>query len=68
MNSSVIVNQLTNLVMMLFLIALLVALLFFLGWGLVIWYKWKDREERSIKQINLLVAIPKDNEVKIDAM
>jgi hypothetical protein len=68
MTLSVIINRLINLGVMLFLIALLVGLLFLLSWGLIIWYKWKDREEKSLKQINLLIAIPHDNEVKIDAM
>ncbi len=42
--------------------------LFLIGWALVLWFKWKDREEKSLKQVNLLVAVPEDNEVKIDAM
>ena len=34
----------------------------------VLWYKWKDREEKSLKMVTLLVAVPENNEVKIDAM
>jgi len=34
----------------------------------VMWLRWRDREEKSLKQINLLVAVPQENEVKIDAM
>jgi hypothetical protein len=41
---------------------------FLVGWILILWFKWKDREKRSLKQVNLLVVVPEDNEVKIDAM
>lgn len=57
-----------NLVSILILILLVSGLLFLLGWGFVIWYKWRDREEKSLKQVNLWVVVPQDNEVKIDAM
>ena len=33
-----------------------------------LWYKWKDREKKSLEMVTLLVAVPHDNEVKIDAM
>ena len=68
MNSTLIINQITGLLWVLLLIAAVGVLLFFLGWGLLLWYKWHDREEKSLKQVNLLVAVPQDNEVKIDAM
>jgi len=68
MSLSILISQLLNLVSVLMLIVLIGSLLFLLGWGLLIWFKWKDREEKSLKQINLLVAVPQDNEVKIDAM
>lgn len=32
-----------------------------------LWHKYKDREERSLEHILLLVQVPKENEVKIDA-
>jgi len=68
MNPTLIINQITGLLWMLLLIAVVIVLLFFLSWGLLLWYKWHDREEKSLKQVNLLVAVPQDNEVKIDAM
>jgi hypothetical protein len=42
------------------LLALLVALL-------TLWYRWRDREARSLDLVTLLVSVPDDNEVKIDA-
>ncbi len=61
-------NQLISLVLMLVAGGLVLLLLVFLGYVLVLWYRWKDREEKSLKMITLLVAVPEDNEVKIDAM
>ena len=65
-------NNLTDLLIrglgLLFLglaIALLIGLL---GYGLVVWWRWRDREKRSLNMVTLLVAVPNDNEVKIDAM
>jgi hypothetical protein len=31
-------------------------------------YKWRDREEKALTFVTLQVAVPRDNEVKIDAM
>ncbi len=38
------------------------------GYLLVIWYKHRDREEKSLKMTCVQVAVPRDNEIKIDAM
>ena len=46
---------------------IVVVLLLFLFYAFVLWYRWRDRETKSLKLITLLVAIPQDNEVKIDA-
>lgn len=51
------------------LIAVLVAgLLGFMVWVLIQWYKWKDREKKSLDMVTLLIVVPHDNEVKIDSM
>jgi len=68
MNESIISGYLISFVNILLMTAVAVGLLILVGWGLIIWIKWKDREEKSLKQINLLVVVPEDNEVKIDAM
>ncbi|KKR33041.1 MAG: hypothetical protein UU37_C0003G0036 [Candidatus Gottesmanbacteria bacterium GW2011_GWA2_41_12] len=54
------------------LISLLVLLvvsgfLFLLGVAFVLWMKHKDREKKSLDFVLLNVAVPHDNEVKIDA-
>lgn len=46
----------------------IVALLVFLGYILILWYRWRDRESKSLGLVTLLVAVPQDNEIKIDAM
>jgi hypothetical protein len=58
----------TQAMLMLLGIVVLVVLLGIVGYGLILWYKWKDREKRSLELITLMVAVPEDNEVKIDAM
>ena len=68
MNESIIMGYVNTLVSVLILTVLISGLLFLTGWGLMLWFKWKDREERSLKLVNLLIAVPQDNEVKIDAM
>jgi hypothetical protein len=68
MNVDSIGNQLVSLLLMLLITVGVLLLLILLGYGLLIWYKWKDREEKSLKLVTLLVAVPQDNEVKIDAM
>src|SRR3989344_1551086 len=37
------------------------------GYLWVVWMRNKDREERSLDFVLLLVAVPRDNEIKIDA-
>ena len=34
---------------------------------LILWHKYKDREQRSLEYVLLQVLVPRDNEVKIDA-
>jgi hypothetical protein len=58
----------TQAMLMLLGVVVLVVLLGIVGYGLILWYKWKDREKRSLELITLMVAVPEDNEVKIDAM
>lgn len=43
-------------------------LLFVAGYGLFIWFRNRDREERSIDSALLQIAVPRGNEIKIDAM
>ncbi len=68
MNSSEIISILTSFMFGGMIVVLVTALILFLSWGILIWYKWRDREEKSLKQVNLFIAVPQDNEIKIDAM
>ncbi len=61
-------NQLQNLLSIAFLALLIVVLLATLSYILLVWYKWRDREKKSLNTVLLLVAVPQENEVKIDAM
>jgi len=63
-----ITNFLTKMSIMLVLGVLVLALLGLVGFGVVLWIRWKDREKKSLKMINLRLSMPEDNEVKIDSM
>ncbi len=49
------------------IIVLCALALSFLGYLLFCWWRERDREKRSLNLILLQVALPKDNEIKIDA-
>ena len=38
------------------------------GYLMVVWYRHRDREDRSLETVCLQVAVSRDNEIKIDAM
>lgn len=49
-------------------ISLVAVFLVGLGYALFTFFKWRGREEESIDSVLLQVAVPRDNEIKIDAM
>ncbi len=51
------------------LMILIVCVLGLLGIGflVVLWLKYRDREEKSLEYILLRIAVPRNNEIKIDA-
>jgi hypothetical protein len=63
--------DLAQLLQTLFLAALGLTVLVLAGWllgyALLILYRFRDREERSLKFVTLQVTVPRDNEIKIDA-
>ena len=67
MNLDLLVQTINTVFVSLLIIVFICVLLAGLTWALFIWWKWKDREEKSLKMVTLLVAVPQDNEVKIDA-
>lgn len=52
----------------LILVSVLVAAVAILGWLGFVFYKHRKREERSIDSVLLQVGVPKNNEIKPDAM
>jgi hypothetical protein len=56
-----------NLFIIAALAGLLVLFLFIFGYFFLIWFRYRQREEQSLKFVLLQVAVPRDNEVKIDA-
>jgi len=50
-----------------FLAVLILFLLFLLGYGLILWYRNRNREKESLDSTLLEVCLPRDNEIKIDA-
>ena len=39
----------------------------FLGYGLLVWWRYRGREKHSLSYVLLQVALPRGNEIKIDA-
>jgi hypothetical protein len=39
-----------------------------MGYAFVLWLRHKDREDKSLEMVCLQVAVPRDNEIKTDAM
>lgn len=64
--------NLDELVRIVFLIVLLLSMVTFtlIGGGVILiqWFRWKNREEVSLDFVLLEIAVPRDNEVKIDVM
>ncbi len=46
---------------------ILIVGLYLLGYLIFLWYKHKNREKESLDSVLLQVALPRDNEIKIDA-
>src|SRR3990167_1936578 len=49
------------------ILLILVAIAAGVGWLWVLWMRNKDREEKSLDFVLLKIAVPRDNEIKIDA-
>ena len=64
-------DQLTSSItyVLVIIVIMLIALagLAVLGFILMLWYRYKDREEYSINSVLLEVSVPRGNETKIDA-
>ena len=56
------------LILLLFGLAFLVIAAFGGFFAFLFWNRWKDREARALDFVLLQIAVPKDNEIKIDAM
>jgi len=61
------VVRMTALLSTVVVLVLSVALFAAFVYAFIQWWKHRDREEYSLQFIHLLVALPKDNEIKIDA-
>ncbi len=66
------VNQLTS-TLFYYIVLFLIAVITLLGLGLlfysfVLWWRWRKREEEALKSVLFRIAVPRDNETKIDAM
>lgn len=59
---------LVNLAIGLVGMTLVLILLGIIFYALMLWYRWREREKKSLELVTLLVALPHDNEVKVDAM
>ena len=60
-------NALAYLVGFLLVRGIIVGVLFLAGYILFLWWKWRGREKASMDSVLLQVALPRENEIKIDA-
>lgn len=60
--------NLNALFLLIFLVGIFAVLAFTLGYFALIFFRNRKREERSLDSVLLQVAVPKGNEIKIDAM
>lgn len=56
-----------NLIFSLFWWAIFVLFLIAMGYLFILWWRNRNREEKSLSYVLLQVAVPKNNEIKIDA-
>lgn len=61
------ISSLLSFVIGLFIVSVLSLAFFLLAYFLILWYRNKDREKQSLASVLLQVAVPRDNEIKIDA-
>ena len=57
-----------QILVLMLVVAVAIVVVMVSGYLLVLWYRHRDREEKSLEMIALQVAVPRDNEIKIDAM
>jgi len=62
-----VINFFTMFLLGIFLAVLISFLIFLLGYGLILWYRNRNREKESLDSTLLEVSMPRDNEIKIDA-
>jgi len=63
---TIIIEQAKYLLLIAFLLGIGIVLLVGLGYVVIHWLKFKDREKRSLEFVVLQISVPRDNEVKID--
>ncbi len=66
-NSSVILIQLENFAIAFLAVTLFLSGVLLLSYFLFLWWKYRNREKQSLEYVLLQVAVPKENEIKIDA-
>ncbi len=67
MTVDILISKILEMVSFGLLFIAVLILLAFLAYGLIIWIRIKDREKKSLEMVTLLLVVPEDNEVKIDA-
>jgi hypothetical protein len=68
MSSDWLVEKATLLMIVLFGTVVGAIILGLLAYLVILWVRWRKRESDSLDLVTLMVAVPNDNEVKIDAM
>ena len=66
-NTDVLMTNFVDIMLMLVWIVFFGALVAVFGYMVFQWFKYRDREQYALDFVTLLVRLPKDNEIKIDA-
>jgi hypothetical protein len=61
------VSIIINWLFLIIALILVLMLLWVLGYALILWYRWREREQKSLEMVTLQIVVPQDNEIKIDA-
>ncbi len=60
-------SQITEIAITVFIFLIVLGVVILLGYMIFQWFKYRGRENYSLQFVTLLVALPKENEIKIDA-
>ncbi len=62
------INTITYYTLVFFVFLIVLVGLGLLVYGFIVWWRWRNREEKALDYILFKISVPRENEIKIDAM